>query len=527
MFKRKSLLKASSAFVSLLKHQKHTYKIGMLLMFCCTNFKEIKAQNNLVPNSSFEQYTNCPSNANLDEYKNSKPDYWYKPDMRGAAYVNACADSLSGVPIHSTVGGTGFQYARIGVAYVGMFYRNGGNRRNYFQVKLNDSLVTGKCYYAECYVNESNHFEVGCNNQSILLTNAPIYADTINGIKIILANPQVTNYNNTIITDTLNWIKVSGVFIAQGGEQYLTLGNFRDDNHTLSIRFQPPGSGYDGAAYYVDDVSLYALDSFPLKADAGPDTTIVLGDSVFIGSLTNGIPNVSWYDMAGNVIDTGRPGFFVHPTTTNSYIIEQTVCGYYSRDTVTVTMNVMPLHWLEFEASPLQDLTPAPLQRRGVKLNWQTANEQNVSHYNIQRSYKGTNEFENVGQVAANNKPYNEYGFVDDKVNETTSWVLYRLQSIDKDGQRSYSEIRRVKFGSETMAISIYPNPAANAIHVKAPNCVLIEVFNADGKKIVNQKVSSLITTIELTGESAGLYLIKSTDKTGKIASSKFIKTLK
>ncbi len=505
--------------VHLFQHQKHTCVTGMLLMFCCIIFKETNAQNNLVPNSSFEQYTICPVGT-IDD----KPDYWYKPDKRGAGYLNSCAgdSGTNTVPYHFTLGGTGFQYPHLGNAYVGMFYRNGGNRRNYFQVQLNDSLLAGKCYYAECYVNASNRFEIGCNNQSILLTNDPIYADTLNGIKIILANPQITNYNNPIIIDTLNWIKVSGVFTSQGGEQYLTIGNFRDDNNTPYIRFQTPGSGYDGAAYYVDDVSVYALDSFPLKADAGLDTTIALGDSVFIGSLTNGIPNITWYNMAGNVIDTGRPGFFVHPTTTTSYIIEQTVCGYYSRDTVTVTVNVMPLHWLGLSLTP--GPSPTPLERGDVLLRWQTANEFNVSHFNIQRSYRGTNEFENVGQVKANNKPYNQYTYLDEPPrNEKQETVLYRIQSIDKDGQRSYSPIRRINMNHSKVNMIIYPNPAKDHFIVESNNANTINVLNWIGQSVLQLYHISNKQTISTKGFPKGLYSVQCIQKNGGVLTGRVV----
>jgi hypothetical protein len=63
---------------------------GALLLFfilCLSN--DAYAQMNLVPNSSFEQYTNCP-NRNLylgtGNPKNKhliSPDIWYKPDRGG------------------------------------------------------------------------------------------------------------------------------------------------------------------------------------------------------------------------------------------------------------------------------------------------------------------------------------------------------------------------------------------------------------------------------------------------------------
>jgi hypothetical protein len=52
------------------------------------------------------------------------------------------------------------------------------------------------------------------------------------------------------------------------------------------------------------------------------------------------------------------------------------------------------------------------LDVKNVAVNWTTANEINVSHFNIQRSSNGK-DFINIGKVKANNKNYNEYSFTD------------------------------------------------------------------------------------------------------------------
>jgi hypothetical protein len=68
--------------------------------------------------------------------------------------------------------------------------------------------------------------------------------------------PQVVS--NVFLTDTLNWMKVSGYFVAQGGEEYLTIGNFKSfaSGDTLNI-YSPNTNIYSGAYYYIDDVSVY------------------------------------------------------------------------------------------------------------------------------------------------------------------------------------------------------------------------------------------------------------------------------
>ena len=484
-------------------------------------------QLNLVPNFSFEDSVICPT-PNFGPL----PKPWYVPSNIGRThgfYYNGCSNYLtSQVPSNRVYGYPNFQYAKTGIGYGVCDYLVVSrafppNARSYLQIRLKDSLQAGKCYYCGYWVSLPNPNKRATNNVSMLLTKKATYSDTIAnpyGTGLITGNPQVVNYGNPVVVDTMNWVKVGTVVVATGGEQFITTGNFKSDSLTTMKMLSTTGP--ESAAYLIDNVFVIPLDSMPLKADAGLDTTVALGDSTFIGSLTNGIPNITWYDMAGNVIDTGRPGFFVHPTATTSYIIEQTVCGYYSRDTVTVTVNLLPLHWLSVEAFPLS--TPW----KGAGVRWQTANEQNVSHFNIQRSYRGTNEFENIGTISANNKPYNEYSYVDVLTsNQKRETALYRLQSIDKDGQRSYSPIKRVTFSTQQPLLSIYPNPVTNTINIAAADCINIAIFNEAGMKIINKSVVGLVTTVDLSSQASGLYLIKCMDKTGKILSKKFIKVSK
>ncbi|MFY7965090.1 MAG: hypothetical protein ACOVO1_09355, partial [Chitinophagaceae bacterium] len=297
-------------------------RLCLLIIIFFGNFNYCLAQTNLVPNPSFEEYTTCPYSAM------NPPLFWYSPSNYGMSYYNKCSSSnLWSVPYN--LNGRNYQYPRTGNAYVGVYLVNqpGADMRNYFQIKLKDSLKKGKSYYAEFYAACDNDRKLKCNNVSMLLTNTAVYVDTINyPYGVLPANAQVYNYGNPIIADTMNWIKVSSIYKSQGGEQHLSLSNFKDDANTSYTATQP--NGYNGAVVYFDDVSVIPLDSFCLKADAGKDTAITLGDSVFIGSYTNGIDSLKWQiQNANTTIDSTKPGFWVKPTTTTTYILQQTVNG--------------------------------------------------------------------------------------------------------------------------------------------------------------------------------------------------------
>jgi hypothetical protein len=59
-------------------------------------------------------------------------------------------------------------------------------------------------------------------------------------------------------------------------------------------------------------------------------------------------------------------------------------------------------------------------------------------------------------------------------------------------------------------AVSIFPNPAKDVLTVKAnSNIKEIQIFNATGQMVINQKVNSKTITINTTSLSTGLYSMK------------------
>ncbi|MFY7964305.1 MAG: T9SS type A sorting domain-containing protein [Chitinophagaceae bacterium] len=492
-----------------IKNKAQSLVLGFVLFFFNTAF----SQTNLVPNPSFEQYTICPAATKAD-----KPDYWFKPDLRGAGYCNVCTTHpWTGVPYNVVINDTSYQVPRTGNAYIGMFYLNAiPNARNYYEVQLLDSLKQGQYYYAEYFVSLCNPLRRGCNNQSLLFSKNAVFVDTANSIKILPANPQITNYGNPIVTDTINWVKVSGIFKAQGGEHYLTLGNFKDDANTAFSIVKP--TGYYGAAYYVDDVAVYALDSFCLKANAGKDTTIALDDSAFIGSYTNGIDSLKWLNN-NTVIDSIRPGFWVKPTASTFYILTQTVNGCTSIDTVYVNVSTVPLKFISY------NLIPSLLgTKQSIENLWTTANEINVSHFNIQRS-TNTKDYTTIGTQKANNKNYNEYSFTDPLTTNNLPLTLhYRIESVDFDGRKQYSMVQQVNTKHQTSNIVLFPNPAKDYINILAnENIKEVKIINQFRQVLEQQIPNTKQITISTKQFAKGLYIVQIIFKDGTTKNEKLI----
>ena len=87
----------------------------------------------------------------------------------------------------------------------------------------------------------------------------------------LIAQPQVSSPPGIFLTDTANFTPVTGTFVAQGGEEYLTLGNF-DANADTPQRPLWTNNRWGGASRYaIDDVSVVAEPPAGLALELGPD----------------------------------------------------------------------------------------------------------------------------------------------------------------------------------------------------------------------------------------------------------------
>jgi hypothetical protein len=309
-----------------------TTKIKFIILILSILTTLAKGQN-LIPNPSFETYTLCP-NAGSEIYS-AVP--WTGPTTNSSDYFNVCSPTR-GVPRH---GAYAFQYPKTGNAYAGIWGLNGigTNYREYAQTSLLSPLVAGKCYYIEFYINLYNNLNFGINNIAAHISSTAFTSTLSFPGNILNLTPHAIKFGNPVITDTLNWTKISGIYDAIGGEEYIIIGNFFDDLNTDTVTMQ---GGYPGAYYYIDDVSLVPIDSMNLSAFAGNDTTIIFGDSTFIGQEIFGL-DCNWYNN-NQLIATNISGIYVTPTVTTTYVVEQSLCGNITYDSLVVTVNPVGVH---------------------------------------------------------------------------------------------------------------------------------------------------------------------------------------
>lgn len=218
--------------------------ISAIILFSMIN-KDMCAQN-LVPNPGFESFTTCP--IGFSEFDGYVSD-WTNPNTGTPDYMNACANPYpAGVPQN----GVGFQQTHGGNAYAGCYFDGGGFYTEYVQAALTQPLTAGVSYAFNMYVVLHNKSETATDDIGAYFS---VTAPTSSGLGYLNGNPlpQIFNTPGNAITDTLDWQLISGTYVASGGEQYITIGHFRNDSDVTYINLP---YGNLGPYYYIDDVSL-------------------------------------------------------------------------------------------------------------------------------------------------------------------------------------------------------------------------------------------------------------------------------
>lgn len=224
-------------------------------------------QGNLVPNGDFEDMISCPTmSAQL-----WNTDYWISPTAGSPEYYHSCNQPLvfppdtiqwphMGVPWNAF----GWQYGHSGEAYVGIYCFSAvqQNMREYIQIELLDSIVPSVRYLVNFYASVVDNGWYAVSTLGAYLSKEAISSDSHFRLDV---EPQILNTGGNPLSDSSAWVLITDTFSSRyGGERYLTIGNFNTDETSDTMLYNPDGTaGFGYAYYYIDDVSVVAIDSIP------------------------------------------------------------------------------------------------------------------------------------------------------------------------------------------------------------------------------------------------------------------------
>jgi hypothetical protein len=144
-----------------------------------------------------------------------------------------------------------------------------------------------------------------------------------------------------------------------------------------------------------------------------------------------------------------------------------------------IIFSTVPVDLLSFEVERVDN---------GHKILWETANEINLSHFEVEFSFDNLIDFETIESIPSSNTVASDYFIVNEDIKESGTYY-YRLRSIDLNGDFSLSDIRSLQERVELeRSIYLYPNPTNGdvtlEVNVPESSTVDINILDISGRKI-------------------------------------------
>jgi len=208
-----------------------------------------------------------------------------------------------------------------------------------------------------------------------------------------------------------------------------------------------------------------------------------------------------------------RPGYArelqqaIHKSAQNGSVFRITACeGGYLCTARSLPVSLVYFSGLRLNASE-------------VRLQWETASEENNSGFEVERSIAGTGDYRVVARLdgSGNSVKVKKYVIVDPNTDGNTSY--YRLKQIDLDGSYTYSTVIGVQGFKELLSVRALPNPARQSelyfqLSGASTKTVDLAIYSLSGAAVYRNKTykpesSERIALKSLARLNTGSYLIK------------------
>jgi hypothetical protein len=237
-------------------------------------------------------------------------------------------------------------------------------------------------------------------------------------------------------------------------------------------------------------------------AYSGGSVSYQFCDQIFTGSLPGFLPGGSY-----------RIQIDFTPVTGAGNIGQTITVDNFATNGATAAAP-LPVTFTGFEAKKVAN---------NVILNWKVAGEENVSRYDVERSYDGRN-FETISSVTKTGQ--DSYTYTDANSNST---AYYRIKNVDNDNKFKYSTIIRIVNGRSDIVLRAFPQPVQSQLTLQHPTVsgrTLLSISTADGRVVRSLTLAdgSMQTTVDLSGLQAGMYMLRYDGGDGNIQTLKVVK---
>ncbi|SEJ01519.1 Por secretion system C-terminal sorting domain-containing protein [Dyadobacter sp. SG02] len=227
------------------------------------------------------------------------------------------------------------------------------------------------------------------------------------------------------------------------------------------------------------------------------------------------------------VFFTATPGAVI--TTDKGTVNGSTVTGIPSKETalIVATLNgcsdtltafkdcSMPVTLIDFSGAKVENT---------IALKWNTAEETNSDHFDVQRSADGKS-WATIGAQKSRGESFAEvnYGFVDKKPASGDNY--YRLKMVDADQTFAYSKIIKVGFDNAALLSEFYPNPVSDILNLKSTDwsqVKSVELHSLTGLSVYRSG-KAIAKTIDVKNLPVGMYILTITHKNGEVVNRKVL----
>ena len=156
----------------------------------------------------------------------------------------------------------GKEEAKNGTNYAGIVAFSYGDAipRSYLMSKLTTPLKKGAKYCVKFNLSLAETSKYASNQIGVNFASKPFGTDAKTAL---IDKTQILDFKNKIFSGLYNWEQVCGTYTAEGGEKFLTIGNFTSNENTKSEKNKKDpkmkNAQVTAAYYYIDDVSVTML----------------------------------------------------------------------------------------------------------------------------------------------------------------------------------------------------------------------------------------------------------------------------
>ncbi len=287
------------------------------------------------------------------------------------------------------------------------------------------------------------------------------------------------------------------------GDGYFFIGN-------KNGAYQPAGiPNKDWLQNGVDGVALYEMATCPSNGTDCGDVTLT----------SNLVSSLKYYETSGDInLLTCLPGSqHLDSDAPNVSLQTDGIVGsnglvnfwYQANETANADNNppgALPVELTSFESKVLDN--------NSVILFWQTASEENNSHFVIEHSRDG-HRFSEIGQRTGMGTTTNAHTYNLRHERLSKGHHYYRLKQVDFDGKYEYSNIISAQLKLTLADVSITPNPAMEKVTIFIDTPISIaasyQLVNMQKEVMMEKTIAEGNSSfeIDMTNLPAGVYFMR------------------